>query len=77
MHPPERSPDAPRVPEPLTATEITVLRMLDAGRPAVAAAHATGLTLGFVARTAGALRSRYRTPSTVRALASARDEGLI
>lgn len=62
---------------PLTATEVDALRMLHAGRPGVAAAHATGLTLGSVARTAGALRSRYGTPSTVRALASARREGLI
>lgn len=75
-HPPAPRPRQHGRP-PLTATEVGVLRMLRDGRPAVAAAHDLDLTLGAVARTTTALRTRYGTGSTVAALTRAHDDGLI
>lgn len=90
MHPPRPEPTASSAPRPrppagpadehagpLSATEVDVLRMLRDGRPAVAAAHATGITLAAIARATTKLRSRYDTPSTAGALSRAQEDGLL
>lgn len=89
MHAPRSEPTTPSAPRPrrpgareddpapLSATEVEVFAMLLQGHPAVAAAHAVGVTLAAVAWATTNLRSRYGTGSTADALARARDDGLL